>query len=398
MYKYPMPEENPPRFKHPYRVDTWFERDRKSIVVYDADDREIAEWWDDEVDAMVESGYFDSSGFIMGREVRKGRLSDSVLKYVEEMGLDKPRRNPGDVHIDIGSHNNPPVKLSPEEIALSQRLDRAAAMRREAAANQSAVEILTTQELPQAGMIKGMRVHYVLRKPLAKMAEAEKIILAQFPGMRMVSHYSLRPEVYGRKAYGMMLDRKMTGIFRGKNPPPGEPISLGMVKSIRHVAKNRKIRVVWGKDGLLRLYFPSGRILQARSDDDAREIRQAIESGEINPPLPASALMELGTALSIVKEILAGQRPVQELTEAKPLMVRAMSKLRDSHQGMVDYSNPPATEIYRNIIEIRAEKADGKRYVHKFGKGSNIFGLSNGDILIRSRRGKKLWKNFTVEG
>jgi hypothetical protein len=56
--------------------------------------------------------------------------------------------------------------------------------------------------------------------------------------------------------------------------------------------------------------------------------------------------------------------------------------------------NPPATEIYRNVIEIRAEKKDGKRYVHKFGKGSSIYGLPNGDILIASRQGKKLWKNF----
>jgi len=60
--------------------------------------------------------------------------------------------------------------------------------------------------------------------------------------------------------------------------------------------------------------------------------------------------------------------------------------------------NPPAVEIYRNIIEIRAEKSDGKRYVHKFGKGSQILGLPDGTILIRSRKGKRLWKNFKVGG
>jgi hypothetical protein len=64
-----------------------------------------------------------------------------------------------------------------------------------------------------------------------------------------------------------------------------------------------------------------------------------------------------------------------------------------------DLTNPPtATEIYKDIVEIKAIKPNGQRYVHKFKPGSNIYGLPNGNILIQSRKGKRLWKNFKMEG
>ena len=57
------------------RVDTWFERDRASVVVYQ-DGKEVAEWWDDDVRQMVEDGFLDPKDW-------KG----SAIRYCEEMGL-----------------------------------------------------------------------------------------------------------------------------------------------------------------------------------------------------------------------------------------------------------------------------------------------------------------------
>ena len=187
-----------------------------------------------------------------------------------------------------------------------------------------------------------------------------------------------------------------------------------------------------------------------------------------NPPLPASALMDISTAKTTAREVEAGQRPLGNLGTVDHLLDRGLQKLRGSHLGQVDWenpgpgkirryrkptaservdrarelqeelidllirlqnrgvvsmeelnlgyrvlfllkdiplaisrqhrTNPPATEIYRNIVEIKAIKRDGKRYVHKFGLGSEILGMPDGSILIRSRKGKRLWKNFKVEG
>lgn len=228
-----------------------------------------------------------------------------------------------------------------------------------------------------------------------------------------------------------------------------------------------------------------------------------------NPPLPASALMDITTAKTTAREVEAGQRPLGNLGTVDHLLDRSLQKLRGSHMGAVDWQNPPeggekirggfwspdknleevltsdrnfygfvlarhagkhlkllidvttdkdglrisarihepqginqvgdvisaasamigndgqlksfgksyqenpgpgriqryktkypqsAVEIYRDIVEIKAIKRDGKRYVHKFGLGSEILGMPDGSILIRSRKGKRLWKNFKVEG
>jgi hypothetical protein len=68
-------------------VSTWFERDRSSVVVAGPDGATVAEWRDEDVGQMVEDGFFDASGFIMGREVRPGRLAESVLSYCASIGL-----------------------------------------------------------------------------------------------------------------------------------------------------------------------------------------------------------------------------------------------------------------------------------------------------------------------
>lgn len=58
--------------------------------------------------------------------------------------------------------------------------------------------------------------------------------------------------------------------------------------------------------------------------------------------------------------------------------------------------NPPdiAGIIYKNAIEIRAEKMGGNLkgfYKHTFGPNVQILGLTNGDVLIRHKHGKRLW-------
>lgn len=71
-------------YKSPFVVHTWFERDRMSIWVEDANGENVAEWWDEEVVQMFEDGFFDSNAFIMGRLIRPHLLGESVLNYLVE--------------------------------------------------------------------------------------------------------------------------------------------------------------------------------------------------------------------------------------------------------------------------------------------------------------------------
>lgn len=80
-------------------------------------------------------------------------------------------------------------------------------------------------------------------------------------------------------------------------------------------------------------------------------------------------------------------RAIQALSDA-------LEHIKSTHLGGGFTENPPLTEIYSDIIEIRAKKKDGRLYRHPFGKGAGIYGLPDGSILVRSRKGKRLWKNF----
>ena len=64
-------------------------------------------------------------------------------------------------------------------------------------------------------------------------------------------------------------------------------------------------------------------------------------------------------------------------------------------------------EIYKNVEAILARKGrnslwPNKPFRHNFGKGASVLGvtkggsyrLRKGDLIIRSRKGKKLWKMF----
>jgi hypothetical protein len=71
---------------------------------------------------------------------------------------------------------------------------------------------------------------------------------------------------------------------------------------------------------------------------------------------------------------------------------------RRKYTGASAQDNPPPTLIYGKILEVRAQKtqphicdakckASGHRYVHRFTSGAQIVGLSNGDVLIKSKKG-----------
>jgi len=61
-----------------------------------------------------------------------------------------------------------------------------------------------------------------------------------------------------------------------------------------------------------------------------------------------------------------------------------------------------AVEIYDKILFIRAIKGrkslwPGDYFEHKFTSKAKIFGLPNGDVLIKSTTGQKLWKPFEYD-
>lgn len=62
------------KYKAPYIVHTWFERDRQNIWVEDAKGRKVAEWWDENVSEMESDGFFNFKD-----------LGKSVIDYLVAM-------------------------------------------------------------------------------------------------------------------------------------------------------------------------------------------------------------------------------------------------------------------------------------------------------------------------
>lgn len=65
-------------FFDPLRVETWFERDRSHIALYDALDELIYELWDEEVEEAFEGGFLDR---------RPAYLDESMITLAEERGF-----------------------------------------------------------------------------------------------------------------------------------------------------------------------------------------------------------------------------------------------------------------------------------------------------------------------
>ena len=80
-------------------------------------------------------------------------------------------------------------------------------------------------------------------------------------------------------------------------------------------------------------------------------------------------------------------------TMKKSRRVTSFTKKHNPHKG--------AVEIYGNILAIEAKKGKGslwpnERFRHGF-KGqseASVYGLPDGSILIKSKKGTRLWKNF----
>jgi hypothetical protein len=65
------------KFVPPYIVETWFERDKAYVGVFDSKENKVAEWWDEDVWAMFDSGFF-----------KRGRgFEKSVLDYLASVGV-----------------------------------------------------------------------------------------------------------------------------------------------------------------------------------------------------------------------------------------------------------------------------------------------------------------------
>ena len=118
-------------------------------------------------------------------------------------------------------------------------------------------------------------IHYRITVPMNNAKDAEKIIHTLYPQWRVVSHYSLKPGSY-----------------------PGVTHAYGVQMKIRHDRKN----------------FP-----QEMSWWDKYKALMTGKHDEKNPPLPASALMDISTAKIVAHEVEEGQRPLGNLATADHL-------------------------------------------------------------------------------
>jgi hypothetical protein len=386
----------------------------------------------------------------------------SLTTKKEEMDYHlPPLRNPGDIHfdIDIGSHN----ATDDSETSVNPPL-----------------EILSTRmEAKGSKMI----LHYRITTLMDSVKDVEKILKTLYPGWRAISHGSLKAGTYPnvKHAYGVT----MVKTYGAKNPPIDHETEflhnriVNMLLGVPNVENAEAGRMGTGAY-FYEVEWADGQITRNERFRTAADLlmgaREFIRSWSTkggrrhNPPLPASALIDISTAKTTAREVEDGQRPLGNLGTVDFLLDRGLQKLRGSHLGNVDWQNPgpgrvqyykkreggkssewvgramelqeevvdlltrfhargivsleelnlarrvlfllkdiplalraerdnpPGKEIYRDIVEIKAIKADGKRYVHKFGKGSHILGLPDGSILIESRKGKRLWKNFKAGG
>lgn len=310
-----------------------------------------------------------------------GKAADALIDIGEE-------DNPESIHIDIGSHNAAPgssyewsEKKNPPLVVLSDR---------------------------EAGDQR--IIHYRVVEPMKSATDAARVLETWFPQWRVVSNYSLKAGSYPKwkYVYGAEMRR------RPKMNPPLPASALLDVSTAKTVAREveeglrpmgslgtvdhlldrglQKLRgshlgnVDWQNPGPGKIKYYNKRTQPLSRHNVVKAIEQLIEANT-----------EVGNTLAMFKR--RGMVSDEEYLEWKYVQQIAMM-LRDDLTLATgsEMTNPPtATEIYKDIIEIRAMKPNGQRYVHKFKPGSNIYGLPNGNILIQSRKGKRLWKNFKLE-
>lgn len=58
------------------RVETWFERDRSSVILYNENEKTLFELWDEDVAQAVEDGFLDPKDY-----------KSSMIKYAKHLGI-----------------------------------------------------------------------------------------------------------------------------------------------------------------------------------------------------------------------------------------------------------------------------------------------------------------------
>ena len=91
----------------------------------------------------------------------------------------------------------------------------------------------------------------------------------------------------------------------------------------------------------------------------------------------------------------------------RPIGIYGPARMKNNPITLVGLANPQGKTrrsvnaniegiVYNRCIEIRAEKTGYKKgfYKHPFSKGSQvcIYALDNGDLLVHSKAGVKLWQ------
>lgn len=64
------------KFVEPFHVETWFERDRAQVTLYDGNGDTILEWWDEAVEEAIEDGFLDPHDYL-----------DSATEYAKSLGI-----------------------------------------------------------------------------------------------------------------------------------------------------------------------------------------------------------------------------------------------------------------------------------------------------------------------
>lgn len=132
-----------------------------------------------------------------------------------------------------------------------------------------------------------------------------------------------------------------------------------------------------------------------RTDQVLDTAQQLVLAKYKTPSQIAKRLMEIYPRIDSDR---AGKAALQALIKKNPRK-RYFTGFKRTVAEHVLRSNSPseAKEIYGDILAIEAQKGKGslfpnEKFRHKFQKGSKIYALPDGSVLIKGK--KKLWKEF----
>ena len=77
-------------------VEHWFERDRMFVGIQEVKSGEyLAEWWDEDVGALFEDGFFYNPGIAFRLPAEIAKFKKSVIDYAESIGIKAYRGRAG---------------------------------------------------------------------------------------------------------------------------------------------------------------------------------------------------------------------------------------------------------------------------------------------------------------